>query len=298
MNINKQKILFSDNKTGQYTLAQGIVAENELLDWIRDGEFNKYTNEKYRLHRHTRKRNKLYSFRHPILNKEVILKISQIDKSYKLYRRLNLHASTLFNDYNFRAFSGANQLKQHNISCAKPIAYWNEKGMFLTEKSFYLYEKVQAEHSVHSFIENIKTENLPNLDELVTCLAIRISSIVRQIHQAGLRQGDPHPGNFLIDMPKCLPENNAISVSEISAATLSIIDLDKFETSNTLSKKLKLFYDIRCLRRCTVGRYDQYEMLKFYMQNEYSSIWKSVLWFWMHGGFNPSKWFKPAKKRR
>ena len=294
MKIKKQKILFSDNKTGQYALASDIVSKKELFDWISSKEFTNYVNENQRLQRHTRKRNRLYSFQHPILKKEVILKVSQIDKKYRLYRRLNLYISTLFNDYNFRAFSGANQLKQNNISCANPIAYWTEKGLFLTEKSYYLYEKVQAEHSVHSFIESLRESSIQNLDELVTCLATRITAIVRQIHQAGLRQGDPHPGNFLID----LPNKDTISVAELDNAELTIIDLDKFETSKALGKTLKLFFDIRCLRRCTLGKYDQYEMLKFYMQDNYSLKWKRVLWFWMQGGFNPSKWFRPAKKRR
>lgn len=294
MKVKKQKILFPDGKTGQYALASDLVAKDELFDWIRTKKFASYIIESHRLKRHTRKRNKLYSFRHPILKKEVILKISQIDKKYKFYRRLNLHISTLLNDYNFRAFSGAYQLKQKNISCASPIAYWTEKNMFLIEKSYYLYEKVQAEYSVHSFIENIRSANLSNADELVKCLATRIASIVRQIHQAGLRQGDPHPGNFLID----IPDTNAISISELNKAKLSIIDLDKFETTKAVGKCFKLFYDIRCLRRCTVGKYDQYEMLKFYMQNDYSPKWKKALWFWMQGGFNPIKWFRPAKSRR
>ena len=59
---------------------------------------------------------------------------------------------------------------------------------------------------------------------------------------------------------------------------------------------VKQFFDLRCMRRCTLGPFDQYDMLKFYLRDEYSMTWKYALSFWIHGGFNPFKWFRKPKR--
>lgn len=295
MKVKKQAIRFSDDSKGVYALSPDITHTNELVNWITHKDFNIYENQGYRLECHTRKRNKLYSFQHPLLNTEVILKVSRISDQHKLLRKLNLHLSTFFSDYNYRAFLGAFLLKTNGISCAIPIAYWTETDNFLIKKSYYLYEKIHAEYSIHSLSQQLFTLNQASQSRMLSQLAEKITTIIRNIHDAGFRQGDPHPGNFLISIPN--QDFKSITSEDIDQAKIFIIDLDKFSIAIPLGKILKRFFDIRCFRRCTLGNYDQHAMLKFYLQNKYSKTWGLVLRFWMRGGFNISKWFKPLKRR-
>jgi len=246
--------------------------------------------------RHTRKRNNLYSFKHPITNTEVILKVSKIDKQYKFLRRINLRISTLFNDYNFRAYKGGLLLKNIEVSCAKPLAYWTESGFIYRKKSYYMYEKVNSNDLLYSFSQKLLLESDKNTEALFSQLAKKTVHIVKKIHDAGFRQGDPHPGNFLISPPN--KNINQLNVEDIDQTEMFIIDLDKFSVAKPLGNTLKTFFDLRCMRRCTLGPYKQHDMLKFYLQEDYSKTWSAVLSFWIRGGFNPAKWFKPPKRGR
>lgn len=296
MILKKQPLIFIDDKKGVYAVSPNIADKDKLLSWVKNKEFEKLINSKNRLIRHTRKRNKLYAFQHPIIDKQVILKVSEIDNQYKLLRRINLYLSTLFNDYNFRAFTGACLLRENDIACPNPIAYWNEKRRTLINKSYYLYEKIEAEDTVHSFVGKLSTKHLSNSNEIQNVLANKIVGVVQNIHSAGYRQGDPHPGNFLIS--NFAKDVSKLTANEISQANISIIDLDKFSIARININPIKRFFDLRCFRRCTLGNLNQQNMLKIYLGEKYSKLWSVVLEFWMLGGFNFTKWFKSGKKRR
>ncbi len=293
MEIKTQRIQFIDGIKGIYAIAPDVLIKPELLNWIKEKKFNDFTGQIFQMHRHTRKRNKLYSFDHPIINTDVILKVSIIDRQYKFSRRLNLHISTLFKDYNFCAFKGAFLLRNIGIKCAKPIAYWTESNFFLQNKSYYLYEKIHTNHSLHSLANELSKSETNDKNSIFELLANKITSITRNIHNAGFRQGDPHPGNFLIKLPDI--NIKYLTMEDINKAEIFIIDLDKFSIAKPLGKTVKRFFDIRCMRRCTLGPFNQDAMLKFYLQDDYSKIWSLVLKFWIRGGFNIFKWFKSPK---
>ena len=295
MDIKPNKIQFSDGIKGVFSLPPDITHKEELKTWVTERKFDSYVDEKYRMKRHTRKRNKLYSFIHPVSGKEVILKVSKIDKQYNFLRRINLLVSTFFSDYNSRAFNGSIQLKNIGINCANPVAYWTEySNSLFRRKSYFMYEKIHASHSLFSFTQELLLENNKTNDELLIHLANKTINIIQHIHKAGFRQGDPHPGNFLISPPS--QNINNLSINEINHMDMFIIDLDKFCKAKPLGRTLKRFFDLRCMRRCTLGPYNQYDMLKFYLQDEYSAIWDNVLRFWIRGGFNPFKWLKEPKR--
>lgn len=295
MDIKLKKIQFSDGAKGVFSLPPDITNKEDLKTWIIEREFDIYVDEKYRMKRHTRKRNKLYSFIHPTFNKEVVLKVSNIDKQYNFLRRINLLISTFFSDYNLRAFNGSIQLKNIGINCANPVAYWTESSSSIfSKKSYYMYEKIHASHSLHSFSEELLRENKNANDELIAQLANKTVAIVRHIHKAGFRQGDPHPGNFLVSPPT--QNISKLNIDELSNMSMFMIDLDKFCKAKPLGQTLKRFFDLRCMRRCTLGPYNQHDMLKFYLRDEYSTTWKNVLSFWIRGGFNPFKWFREPKR--
>ncbi len=294
MDIKPQKIEFEDGTKGEISISPNFLPNEILKSWIIEKRFNEYTDEKYRMDRHTRKRNKLYEFVHPLTNSNVILKVSTIDKQYNFLRRINLLLSTLFSDYNFRAFKGGLELKKIGVSCQNPIAYWTESNFFFNKNSYYLYEKIEANHSLYSFIESLSPADKNKNNDLYLLLAKKTIDIIKQIHNAGFRQGDPHPGNFLVSLPK--QKYAAISIDDVNNMDMFIIDLDKFSIAKPLGPFLKRFFDLRCMRRCTLGPYNQEEMLKFYLQEEYSTIWKGALYFWIRGGFNPVKWFRTPKR--
>ncbi len=296
MKFKKLPVKYHNNDKGVYAIAPNISDKDQLLSWIQKKDYEGFICDENRLIRHTRKRNKLFSFQHPIIDKRVILKVSTIDNQYKLSRRFNLHISTMLNDYNFRAFTGACFLHANNISCPAPIAYWNEKKFFLVTKSYYLYEKVEAQDSAHSFTQKLLTLEKSSYEEILHILAEKIIQIIQNIHSAGFRQGDPHPGNFLISNLE--KEITQLSPKDVTQAKLSIIDLDKFSISRLKIASLQRFFDIRCLRRCTLGNLNQQDMLKIYLKENYTNTWAAVLSFWMFGGFNFTKWFKSDKKKK
>ena len=294
MDIKASRIQFIDGAKGLLSIAPKIEPKDALISWIIEKKFNAYIDQKYRMKCHSRKRNKLYTFYHPIYKLDVVLKVSIIDKQYNYLRRINLLLSTLFNDYNYSAFNGSIELKNIGVNCANPIAYWTESSFLFRKKSYYMYEKIDAKYSLFSLSQELLPIGENNNDELYGLLAQRTTSIVRQIHQAGFRQGDPHPGNFLI--PLFNQNKRELSIDDINNMEMFIIDLDKFSVSKSLGQTLKRFFDLRCMRRCTLGPYDQYDMLKFYLREEHSMIWEKVLKFWIHGGFNPFKWFRTPKR--
>lgn len=296
MIFKKLPLKYIDDKSGVYAISPNISDKEKLLSWVKSKDYEKLLHSENRLIRHTRKRNKLYAFQHPIIEKQVILKVSEIDKQYKLLRRINLYLSTLFNDYNYRAFIGARLLHENNITCPNPVAYWNEKHYFLINKSYYLYEKIEADDSVHSFVEKLSAKSVSSLDQILDILANKIVRVVQSIHDSGYRQGDPHPGNFLIT--NFTKDASELSTDEISQAEITIIDLDKFSIARINYSPIKRFFDIRCFRRCTLGNLNQQNMLKIYLGNRHSKLWSVVLEFWMLGGFNFTKWFKSEKKRK
>ncbi len=296
MHVKLHNLVYADGEQGKFSIAFENGQEFKILDWIKNRNFEDYMHEKYRMKKHTRKRNKLYTFQHPETNSEVILKVSKVNKDYKFLRRLNLFFSTLKEDYNLRAYKGAKLLNSIGVDCPTPIAYWNEKGKFFTKESYYLYEKILSEHSLHTFTQQLLESNSNNKDEIFRYLAIKVTSIVRKIHSAGFRQGDPHPGNFLIDISNYNIEQ--LSISDLESSHISIIDLDKFEIASSYGNSINMFYNIRCLRRCTIYGFDQYEMLKLYLKENYNVFWKGILWFWIKGGFNPVSWFRAPKRGR
>ena len=52
------------------------------------------------------------------------MKVSQIDRDYKLARKVNLFWTSLFKDYNHRAYIGSLKLCEAGVDTLQPIACW------------------------------------------------------------------------------------------------------------------------------------------------------------------------------
>lgn len=279
---------------GKYVL-HPVHQNNKVLEnWITSLQFEKFELPENRLQLHSRKRNHLYSFYLPAINKEVILKVSQTSKNYRWYRQLNLFLVSLFKDYSLNAFYGGLALEKSNVDSIKVIAHWTSKHQKKNKKSYLLYEKITSSISVFDLCTRLSKEN-ENADELIRHIAKSLAKIIRKIHTHNLRHGDPHAGNFLVN--STLPEIGKFSPDTLKDLNFILIDLDKTQFAYKEAKWKKKIMDIRCIRRFRVHDLDADTSLAYYLDRPPTAIEKGILRFWMGGGFNIYKWFKPNKKR-
>ncbi len=279
---------------GNYIIHPRHTNNASLLNWIKELQFEQYEQPKHRLQKHTRKRNTLYSFNLPAVNKEVILKVSQISTHYNWRRTLNLFISGLLKDYSLNAYYGAIGFERIGVSSTRVLAHWTCKRQQHRTKSYLLYEKVQASMSVYELCEDITAVN-QNANSIIPKIAEKLAGIVRNIHANNMRHGDPHAGNFLVNLPgKELANLQDESVEEME---FTLIDLDKIQFVRNQPNWLKKIFDLRCLRRFRVYNLEGVEGLAYYLGKPPSLLQKLILAFWMRGGFNVYKWIKPSKKR-
>ena len=102
----------------QYALGKYLIhpahTNNEALEtWIKELQFEQYELPENRLQQHSRKRNVLYTFHLPAINKDVILKVSQTSQHYRWYRKLNLLLTDLIKNYSLNAYYGSIALEKN-----------------------------------------------------------------------------------------------------------------------------------------------------------------------------------------
>ena len=283
----------------KYTLGEYIIhpahENNQSLEqWIKELQFEQYESTPHRMQLHSRKRNNLYSFHLPCVGKEVVLKVSQISKHYRWYRKLNLLLVSLIKNYSLNAYYGGVALEKINVDSLKVIAHWTSKRQTQSEKSYLLYEKVNSTMSVYDLCEQISKTN-KNSDTVIASIAQSLAAVIRNLHANNIRHGDPHAGNFLL----CSSTDNLsqLTPDAVKQMRFTLIDLDKMHFVRNEKPWRKKLLDIRCIRRFRIHNIDSVESLNFYLGRPANLIEKCTLTFWMRGGFNIYKWIKPTKKR-
>ena len=279
---------------GKYVIHPAHTNNDNLEKWIKNIQFEQHESTNERMQLHSRKRNNLYSFRLDALNKEVVLKVSQISEHYRWYRKLNLMLVGLLKNYSLNAYYGGIALEKINVDSLKVIAYWTCKRQKQSEKSYLLYEKVDASMSVFDLCDRVAEEN-PHAQEIISAIAKSLAGIIRNLHQQNVRHGDPHAGNFLVRSP--LPEINQLSAESVGHMIFTLIDLDKTHYSDNEKSWRKKLYDIRCIRRFYVHNIDSMKCLEYYLERKPRIVEKLILKFWLKGGFNIYKWLKVSTKR-
>jgi serine/threonine protein kinase len=285
--------------SNKYALGEYLIhpahENNQTLElWIKELQFEQCESTANRMQLHSRKRNNLYSFHLACVDTEVILKVSQISKHYRWYRKLNLLLVSLIKNYSLNAYYGGVALENIKVDSVKVLGHWTCKRQGQSEKSYLLYEKVNASMSVFDLCDQVSQNNEKSKD-IISAIAQSLAAVVRKLHANNIRHGDPHSGNFLL----CSPVSNIsqLTPESVKQMKFTLIDLDKTHFVRNERPWRKKILDIRCIRRFRIHDIDSDESLKYYLDRPASFMEKTILKFWMKGGFNFYKWIKPTKKR-
>ena len=279
---------------GEYIIHPAHENNQSLEQWIKELKFEQYESATHGMQLHSRKRNNLYSFHLACVDKEVILKVSQISKHYRWYRKLNLLLVSLIKNYSLNAYYGGVALEKINVDSIKVLGHWTCKRQTQSEKSYLLYEKVNASMSVFDLCEQVSQKNEQS-KLIISTIAQSLATIVRCLHANNIRHGDPHAGNFLLCSP--ITGISLLTPDTVKQMKFALIDLDKMHFVHGEKPWRKKLLDIRCIRRFRIHDIDSDESLKYYLDRPASFIEKNILKFWMKGGLNIYKWIKPSNKR-
>ena len=236
----------------------------------------------------------MYCFKHEPTNYNVIMKVSEINKHYKLGRKINLFLTSLFKDYNCRSYIGSLRLQQEGVDTIMPIAYWTFRASWLNHKSYLLYQKVESDLTVHELCRLILQSKATDKTILIKMIANRCVDLVKKIHAANVRHDDPHGNNILTNLNR--QNVTELNVKDIVRARFTLIDNDRCTLSYAANPMLKQFFDLRCLVRFNICEIPRQELLRLYLGEEYRTHWAHVLNFWDSGGFSINRRIKHVLK--
>ena len=272
---------------GKYTIYNIPENRDFLEKWIVQSNFLQYEKEELILKKKSRKRNKLYDFHLTCISKNVVMKVSQIDKNYKFWRKVNLFITSLYKDYNFNSYKNTINLIENGVETIVPIAYWNYKTSLLSYKSYFLYEKVDSELTVTDLYNEIKSNNLKNEKEFINSITDKYISMIKSIHNANIRHDDPHGGNILTSIYSNNVKN--IKTSDLRDLKFTLIDNDRCSQTLLRINILKQFFDLKCLKNFSIPDISDQVILQKYFAEKYNQNWNKVLKFWKTGGFSLKK---------
>lgn len=212
------------------------------------------------------------------------MKVSQVSKHYKFFRRLNLFVTSLVKDYNLNSYRISIKLNESNVETMLPIAYWTYQNSWLNRKTYFLYEKIDSELAVTELLDEIRESPVTNKVELIDAIADKHMSLIKSIHKAHVRHDDPHGGNILTDIRA--NEIEHLSVANIQQSKFTLIDNDRGTFTHTLTKTQKTFFDMKCLTKFNIKEIPMEDILKKYFGEDFRLAWLIVLKFWKSGGFN------------
>lgn len=272
---------------GKYSINKSLSYHESIEKWIQQEQFLAFEDDSLRLNKKSRKRNKLYNFHSDITNSNLVMKVSQVSKDYKFWRKVDLYISSLFKDYNYNSYKSSIKLRSSGVDTVTPIAYWTYGVSWLNRKSYFLYEKVESDLTVTELCSKVFAANIPNQHELTEAIINRSIDIVKRIHAANIRHDDPHGGNILTDIE--FSEVSELKVSDINNSRFTLIDNDRCTSTRISIGFVKQFFDLKCLARFNVCQISPQDLLQRYLGREDNSYWQYSLYFWKSGGFNIKK---------
>ena len=217
---------------------------------------------------------------------------------YKWLRQFELALRQHLRDYNKTAFLGCRMMYLAEIPVARPFAYWNSRRSLFDQTSYFLYEKVASDCSLDEWCKTIRqSKGQSGHDDVAALLKAakaKAMKIVKAMHDAGFRHGDPHGNNFLVNPPttkKLLP-------SDIEKTPYYLIDYDHCTRASVRFPPVKRFFDLRELRRISIDGVGPHQMLDVYLDDRHSRYAHAVLEFWRRGGFNPLRWIAPQRDKK
>lgn len=263
---------------GRYCVNPNQKNPGLIENWITNCKFQNYEKSSLKLDNKSRKRNKLYTFYSDESDCNVIMKVSEISKDYKFWRKVDLFITSLYKDYNYNSFRGSLALQQAEVDSIIPIAYWTVSRSLFKKKSYFLYKKVESNTSVTQLCSALNSSSHPNKDLLAISIARRCIIIVKKIHTGNVRHGDPHAGNILTNLD--ITEVDNLNEKQILDASFIIIDNDRCTFPRVNIPIVKRFFDMKCLARFNICDISNSELLRIYLDGKNNNFWSAVLRFW------------------
>ncbi len=260
---------------GKYIVSPAPKSAATLIQWITSGRFSAYEKEQFHLSKvPCRPRNKLYSFHLPEMQQEVVMKVSHINPSYRLSRKIDLFLTSLYKDYCKISFHGALALDNCNLPVATPLAFWTVKQGFFKKESYFLSSKLPGEKSVCQMLQSLERDEIKN-----DCHALskKLVTIIRNMHAANLRHGDLHTGNFYINFPQ---SESIGQPRKISNADLFLLDYDSCSNTKITIPWIKKIYDLKDLSLLAIPGVRDEELLEMYFNDISSPGSLRVFRFW------------------
>ncbi len=292
----KHSIIHGRHRFGRYCVTPHVQNSRALVEWIEACEFRRFENEQYHLKRcFGRRRSQLYGIPLPGMRGEAVMKMSTIHPAYKLSRRTELFLRSLYRDYNKAAFKYALALLNAGAPVAEPFAFWSDWRSRFDRRSYLLCRKVPGEMTLYDLLQKISQPDDEAAQHITHSIRRRLIEIMRKMHTANLRHGDPHPNNILVNTD-LLPEQ----ITAESAKTLPIffIDFDRCSSAYVKWSPIKEFFDLRDMAE--VCRWKEKRILAKELPEilfpDGPTIWQRMaIWFWCEGGL---QWRQHSATRR
>lgn len=230
-----------------------------------------------------RMRNKLAIFCLPSDGRPIVLKrTSSVTPNLSWIRKIEILFKTIFGNYAQVAFRGSSALYLAGIQTPRPLAWWTQKTGKINKESYFLYEETQANETLSQKLKKIYMEKGESAEDEAGDLLNKMALITRKMHRANIIHGDIVTHNFLV---------------RTSDGTLVLIDTDHVKPGYSfLPRQLKLYFDLRCLRRLDLSPEAQRYFLDKYFERQTSHLEWKIFRFWYLGGFSFRRWFKRLRK--
>lgn len=282
-------IISGYHRRGRYLVTTYTQRPRELVEWIKQCHYLNAASPTACINAYGRAKNRLYELQISQHPHAVVMKVSSADRRYQWRRRIELHIRQWFKDYNRTAFRGCVALYKKGLPVAVPLAWWQHREG-LRIKSYFLYQKIDADTSLSRMIAppSPATEQSPEIvstlsPDVFRALAKKVAHSIRDIHAAGWRHGDPHPGNFLTNQPRELNTDSA------EAMTLYPVDYDHCVPVRIRAPSIRRFFNLKCLMHIRLLYVSDEDMLAYYFGRPASRFELKTLAFWRNGGISLSR---------
>ncbi|MCG8434229.1 MAG: lipopolysaccharide kinase InaA family protein [Gammaproteobacteria bacterium] len=261
---------------GKLLINADLAYHDAVLQFIRECRFEQVENPGNLMPGAGPRRNALYEFEFPAAGKTLILKITQIHPGYKFLRRLEMFLFGMLRDYNRDAFFGALAIEGAGVKTSRAVAHWNAHRFSFRRKSYFLYEKVEADTDLSEYKNSVLTGSDTQSHLILESLIGKVAEIARTLHAQAIRHGDLIGRNVLLNFAN-------------AETDIALIDTDGYSRAYVRIPFIKRFFDLRDIADTDIDPTGRRHFLQLYLGEDYREIWWKVLKFWFYGGFNFSK---------
>ena len=261
-----------------------------LTRWIENLEFEQYESAEYVLqHEQSRPMNRLYKFMLTDINREVIMKVVYINRDNKWKKQLKSILRHYLRASNRKAFCCCERAYAHNLATPEPLAYWKKNESLTRFRTYFLYQYVESFSWPNTYRE-LKKIGDAEANQKSDLIIQKIINALKSLHRQGIRHGDVMSHNILMSMKDS---------DKLSNAKVYFVDYDNASfTKIKYPIFIKTFFDIKDLWKMRIDDNSPYDMLRFYLKDDYHPWWNIVLFFWRWRGLKEANISFPDKLKR